>query len=94
MRNTVTSADAAVQIRDEISEKVATFLDLSGKTKWTVHELHNSEACLCNRGQKGEEERAAANEKCRAYYKTEVGLKTKKAYGDNVKCIEERSYLS
>ena len=33
-------------IRDEISEKVAAFLDLSCKTNWTVHKLHNSEACL------------------------------------------------
>ena len=34
------------KIRDEISDKIATFLDLSCKTNWTVHELHNNEACL------------------------------------------------
>ena len=38
------------KIRDEISERVATFLDLSSKTNWTIHELHNSDACLCSRG--------------------------------------------
>ena len=62
------------KIRDEISEEIATFLDLSCKTKWTVHELHNIEACLCKRGKKSKEERAAVNEKRRAYYKTEAGL--------------------
>ena len=69
-----------LKIRDEISEKMATFLDLSCKTKWTVHELHNSEACLCNRRKKGKAERAAVNEKRRAYYKTEPGLEMKNAY--------------
>ena len=62
------------KIRDEISEKVAAFLDLSCKTDWTVHELHNSETCLCSRDKKGTEERAAVNEKRRAYYKTGAGL--------------------
>ena len=63
-----------------ISEKVAAFLDLSCKTNWTVHELHNSEVCLCRRGKKGTEERAAVNEKRRAYYTIGVGLEMKKAY--------------
>ena len=68
------------KIRDEISEKVANFLDLSSTTNWTVHQLHNSEACLRSRGKKGTEERAAVNEKRRAYYKTGAGLEMKKAY--------------
>ena len=63
----------------EISEKVAAFLDLSCKTNWAVHGLHNSEACLCCRGKKGTEERAAVNEECGSYYKTE-GLEMKKAH--------------
>ena len=68
------------KIRDMISEKVAAFLDLSCKTNWSVHELHNSEVCLCNRGKKGTEERAAVNERRRAYYKTGAGQELKKAY--------------
>ena len=35
---------------------------------------------MCSRGKKGTEERAAVNEKRRAYYKTETGLVMKKAY--------------
>ena len=35
--------------------------------------------CLCSRGKKGTEVRAAVNEKCRAYYKTGAGLEMKKA---------------
>ena len=66
------------KIRDEISEKVAAFLDFSCKTNWTVHELHNSGACLCSRGKK-DEERAAVNEERRDYYKTGAGLEMKNA---------------
>ena len=67
------------KIRGEISEEVAAFWHLSCKTKWTVHKLHSSKACLCSRGKKGTEERTAVNEKRRAYYKTEAGLEVKKA---------------
>ena len=42
--------------------------------------LHDSEACLCKRGRKGKEKQAAANERRRAYYKTEAGQETKKKY--------------
>ena len=64
MRITITSAvtNKCPKIRDKISEKVAAFLDLSCKTNWTVHELHNSETCLCSCGNKDTEERAAVNE--------------------------------
>ena len=51
---------------------------------WIVHELHNSEACLCSRGKKCTEERAAVNEKRRAYYKNGAGLQMKKAYPEKV----------
>ena len=67
------------KIRDEISEEVVAFLDLSCKTNLTVHELHISETCLYSRGKKGTEERAAVNEKRRADYKTGAGLEMKKA---------------
>ena len=67
------------KIRDEISQEVATFLDLSYKTNWTAHVLHTSEACLCSRGKKRTDERAAVNEKHRTYYKTGAGLQMKKA---------------
>ena len=66
------------KIRDELSEEIATFLGLSCKTKWTVHELHNSGASLCNRGKKDKEKRADVNEERRAYCKTEAGLETVK----------------
>ena len=82
------------KIRDEISEEIATFLDLSCKTNWTVHELHNSKTCLCNRGKKGKVQRGVVNEKRRAYYKTEANVKRRiLKSADNVKYIEESSSL-
>ena len=77
------------KIRDEISEEVAAFLDLSWKTNWTVHELHNSKACLCSRGKKGTEERADVIEKRRTYYKTGAGLEMKKAYREKANVIRQ-----
>ena len=75
--------------RDEISEKVADFLDLSWKTNWTVHELHNSKACLCSRGKNGTEERADVIEKRRTYYKTGAGLEMKKTYREKANMIRQ-----
>lgn len=77
------------KVRGQISKEIANFLDLSSKTNWTEHELHNSETCLCNRGRKGKEKQAAANEKRRAYYKTEAGLETKRKYREKAKVKRE-----
>ena len=67
-------------MRDEISTKIAEFIDFSKHLNWNVNELHDSETCLCNRSNKGKEKLAAANAKQRAYYKTEAGLETKRKY--------------
>ena len=74
-------------VRDEISNGIASFIDLTAKSNWIANELHDSETCLCQRGKKGKEKLAAANEKRRAYYKTEAGLETKRKYREkaNVK---------
>ena len=53
---------------------------LTVKSNWTNNELHDRETCLCNRGCIGKDIRAAANEKRRAYYKTDAGLETKRRY--------------
>ena len=42
--------------------------------------MHDRETCLCKRGKIGNDKRAAANEKRRAYYKTDAGLETKRRY--------------
>ena len=75
------------KVRDEISINIANFIDLAVKANWTNHELHDRETYLCNRGRKGKEKLAAANEKRRAYYKTDAGLETKRRYREkaNVK---------
>ena len=72
------------QVRNEISEGIALFMDLSNKPNWSIHELHDNEMCLCERGKKGKAKKAAANEKRRAYYKTEAGIATKKLYREKV----------
>ena len=43
-------------------------------------DLHDSEACFCKRSRQRKEKQAAANEKRRAYYKTEAGQETKRKY--------------
>ena len=67
-------------VRDEISNAIAAFLDLGKKSNWSALALHNFEECLCARGKKGKEKARKANEERRAYYKTEAGIATKKAY--------------
>ena len=67
-------------MRDEISTKIADFIDFSKHLNWNANELHDSETCLCDRGKKGKEKQAAANAKRRAYYMTEAGLETKRKY--------------
>ena len=67
-------------VRDEISTSIASFLDLSTKSNWTSNALHDFETCQCDRGKKGKAKLAAANEKRRAFYKTEAGIATKKKY--------------
>ena len=67
-------------VRDEISSNISQFIDLTAKSNWSNDELHDKETCLCSRGKIGKEKREAANEKRRAYYKTDAGLETKKRY--------------
>ena len=69
-----------VEVRDEISSKISKFIDLTAKSNWSNVELHDSETCLCKRGKIGKDKRAVANEKRRAYYKTDAGLETKRRY--------------
>ena len=59
-------------VRHEISSNISQFIDLTAKSNWYNIELHDKETCLCNRGKIGKEKRAAANEKRRAYYKTDA----------------------
>ena len=68
------------EVRDEISNSVASFLDLTGKTNWSALALHDFEECLCARGKKGKEKARDANEKRRAYYRTDAGMEMKKNY--------------
>ena len=60
------------------------FIDLVAKSNWSNIELHDKETCLCNRGKIGKEQKAVANEKRRAYYKTEAGIETKRKYREKV----------
>ncbi len=68
------------EVRNEISEGIVHFIDLSNHLNWTAHELHDHQSCHCDRSKIGKERRAAANEKRREYYKTEAGIATKKKY--------------
>ena len=76
-------------VRDEISEKVASFIDLTGKPNWKERELHDCETCLCSRGKKGKERTRVANEKRREYYKTEAGIETRRKYREKARVKRE-----
>ena len=69
-----------VEIRSEISNRIASFMDLNKKSNWSADALHDCEKCLCDRGKIGKERREAANEKRRNFYKTEAGMAIKKKY--------------
>ena len=71
---------ACGDVRDEISLNISRFIDFDAKSNWTNEELHDIETCLCQRGKMGKANRAAANEKRRAYYKTDAGIETKRKY--------------
>ena len=68
------------KVRDEISEGIASFINLEEKSNWNVHELHDCKTCTCTRGEQAKERLRVANEKRRAYYKTEAGMETKRKY--------------
>ena len=76
-------------VRDVISSKISNFIDLTAKSNWTNDELHDKETCLCSRGMIGKQKRAIANEKRRAYYKTDAGLETKRKYREKAKVKRE-----
>ena len=67
-------------VRDEISTQISHHIALSNKLNWHALELHDASTCKCCRGEVGKRQRQVANEKRRAYYKTEAGIATKKAY--------------
>ena len=69
-----------IEVRNQISEGITAFMDLSEKPNWHVLTLHDEETCLCDRGKLGKAKKAAANEKRRAYYKTEAGIETNAKY--------------
>ena len=85
-------------VRDEISSNISQFIDLTAKSNWSNDELHDKETCLCSRGKIGKEKRAAANERRRAYYKTDAGLETKRRYREKAavkrKILNELSMLN
>lgn len=68
------------QVRDEISEGIARYMNLGSKENWDMHNLHNVKTCLCDRGDVGKAKRDAANKKRRAFYQTDEGVAIKKKY--------------
>ena len=74
------SVENTVDVREEISSEIASFIDWREKPHWKETALHDFDTCLCDRGKAGLLKRAAANEKRRAYYKTPAGIETKERY--------------
>ena len=69
-----------VEVRNDISDGIASFIDLNNKPNWSTQGLHDDETCVCDRGKIGKAKKADANEKRRNYYKTEAGIAMKKTY--------------
>ena len=55
-------------------------IDLVRKENWDRWNLHDARTCLCDRGDIGKAKRDSANEKRRAFYKTDAGVEIKKKY--------------
>ena len=71
-------------IRKWISAKIACHLDLKDKPNWNAWELHDVQSCKCDRGSIGKKKREDANEKRKAFYKTEKGIAIKQMYKDRI----------
>ena len=71
-------------IRKWISAKIACHLDLKDKPNWNAWELHNVQSCKCDRGSIGKKKKEDANEKRKAFYKTEKGIAIKQMYKDRI----------
>lgn len=72
-------------VRNEISEGIASHINLQEKSNWNPHDLHDVQACTCDRGEIGKKKKEEANVKRRAFYKTEAGLSIKKEYKEKAK---------
>lgn len=70
------------EVRNEISENIASHLNLIEKPNWNSRNLHNVETCTCDRGEIGKKKRRAANEKRSAFYKTTAGIEVRRKYRD------------
>ena len=73
------------EVRNEISENIASHLNLDEKANWNPHNLHNVETCTCDRGVIGKKKKEDANVKRRAFYKTEAGIAVKKEYKEKAR---------
>ena len=71
-------------IRNWISTKIAKHINLGEKSNWNAYDLHDVERCSCDRGNIGKKKRKEANEKRRAFYKSERGLEIKKKYKERI----------
>ena len=68
------------EVRNEISEGIAMYMDLARKENWDNRNLHDVTTCLCDRGDVRKAKRDAVNKKRRAFYKTDAGVEIKKKY--------------
>ena len=73
------------KVRDDISAGIASHINLESKTNWDHHNLHDVKVCLCDRGEEGKRKKAAANEKRRAFYKTDAGIAIRKQYKEKAR---------
>ena len=73
------------EVRNEISENIASHLNLDEKPNWNPRNLHNVETCTCDRGVIGKKKKEEANVKRRAFYKTEAGIAIKKEYKEKAR---------
>ena len=70
------------EIRDEISKSIAFHVNLGEKLNWDELSFHDNVSCTCDRGDIGKKKREEANEKRRAFYKTDAGIEVRRKYQD------------
>ena len=80
------------EVRNGISKFISKHIDLTKKVNWTWLNLHDAKKCKCARGDIGRKKMKDANEKRRAFYKTEKGLAVRKAYRE--KAAKKRQIIN
>ena len=67
-------------VRNQISENISNYIQIDQKPNWNINNLHDVQNCTCERGKIGKAKKTKANEKRRAFYKSDKGIEVRRKY--------------